>query len=165
MTMKSDQISENMSGFLSEPARLDAVSVLSGLEFQPESELHGLASLALSFSNADVALIVAVGETQIRILAQAGNAPAGRTDFWAFGANALVLPEGESLVVPDVTADKRFSGGVAGSGGHDVRVVCATAVGGGGARGAARVIPSAQPGETGSKPLQSQLETGGRRGG
>jgi len=158
VTMKSDQISENMSGFLSEPARLDAVSVLGSLELQPESELHGLASLALSFSNADVALIVAVGETQTRILAQAGNAPAGRTDFWVFGANALVLPEGESLVVPDVTADKRFSGGVAGSAGNDVRFVAATSVEVGGARVAALIIASAQPGQTASTLLQSQLK-------
>ncbi|RZS82272.1 two-component sensor histidine kinase [Phyllobacterium myrsinacearum] len=156
--MKSDHISENMSEFLSEPARLDALSAVSNLEIHSDGELQGLASLALSFSNADVAVIVAVGETQGRILAQAGNAPGGMSDFWVFGAEALVLPAGDVLVVPDVMTDKRFSGQAAGLAGNTVRFVAAVPVDIGGARVAALVIAAAAPGPTAGELLQSQLK-------
>ncbi|WP_246711696.1 sensor histidine kinase [Phyllobacterium myrsinacearum] len=155
--MKSNHISENTSEFLSAPARLDVLSAISQLEFQSDSELADLISLAASLSVADFAQIILVGENQAQILAQAGISSEPPSNLWAFGASAVALSGDDCLVVFDARADERFSEIDAVSAAQDVRFVAAVPVCVEDEPVAALIIASAKPVDAFALPLQSQL--------
>ncbi len=106
--MRSGNVSENTSEFLSGSSRRDVLSILRTLEIRTDDkDLKDLAELALSMSDARGSQISLVDEKQSRVLSRTGSL--GAVNIWTIEASSLAAPDQNCLVVLNAAEDVRFA--------------------------------------------------------
>ncbi len=92
-----------------ETSRLRALEPYHALGLEPEAEFDRITALAARLFQVPVALVTLVGAEEQYYKSHHGTDLCGTPREVAFCQHALHLPEGETLVVPDATADARFA--------------------------------------------------------